>query len=359
MPGNPQIRDRRPRRGGLSVLAVMGRTRPRARLTGVASYVPERVLTNAELETMVDTTDEWIRERTGISERHIAADNQATSDLALAAAQALLRSTRTSAADIDLLIIATTTPDHIFPPTATLVADQLGATSAAALDINAVCSGFVYGLAHATGMVESGLARKVMVIGAETLSRIVDWNDRSTCVLFADGAGAALIEADDEGEPGSGVIGFELGADGSGKDILCIPAGGSRRPARSEGVEPADLCIQMAGREVFRFATRIMVESATRLLQEAGLTTDDVDLLVAHQANKRILQHAAEKLEIPPDKVVINIDRFGNTSSASIPIALAEAVERGNVSPGDLLLMVGFGAGLTWGAALVRWEPRA
>ena len=341
------------------MLALAGKARPRARLTGVASYLPERVMTNADLTEIVDTTDEWIRERTGIRERRIAADDQATSDLAVAAAEAVLRSTRTSASDIDLVIVATTTPDHIFPPTATLVAERLGATSAGAVDMNAVCSGFVYAFAHGTAMVEAGFARKVLVIGAETLSRIVNWDDRSTCVLFADGAGAAMIEADDEGEQGTGVIGFELGADGSGKDILCIPAGGSRRPATSEGVTPEDLSIHMQGREVFRFATRVMIDSATRLLEAAGLTVDDVDLLVAHQANERILDHAVEKLDIPREKVVMNLDRYGNTSSASIPIALAEAAERGQVAPGDLVLMVGFGAGLTWGSALVRWEPRA
>ena len=341
------------------MLALAGKSRPRARLTGVASYLPDRVLTNAELTEIVDTTDEWIRERTGIRERRIAADDQATSDLAVAAAERVLRATRTSASDIDLIIVATTTPDHIFPPTATLVAERLGATAAAAVDMTAVCSGFVYAFAHATAMVESGFARKVLVIGSETLSRIVNWEDRSTCVLFADGAGAAMVEAETEGAQGDGVIGFELGADGSGRDILCIPAGGSRTPSRTEGVTHEDLCIQMQGREVFRFATRIMIDSATRLLEAAGLTVDDVDLLVAHQANERILDHAVEKLEIPREKVVMNLDRYGNTSSASIPIALAEAAERGQVNPGDLVLMVGFGAGLTWGAALVRWEPRA
>ncbi len=341
------------------MLALAGRSRPRARLVGVASFLPDRIMTNAEFTRIVDTTDEWIVERTGIHERRIAAADQATSDLAVGAAEALLRATRTSASDLDLLIVATTTPDHILPPTATLVADRLGATGAGAVDMNATCSGFVYALAHGTAMVETGFARRVMVIGAETLSRIVNWEDRSTCVLFADGAGAALIEADDEGEQGSGIIGFELGADGSGKDVLCIPAGGSRRPAMSEGVTHEDLCIQMSGREVFRFATRVMVDSATRLLQEAGLTIDDVDLLVPHQANERIVEHAAEKLGIPREKVVMNLDRYGNTSSASIPIALAEAVDTGMVVPGDLVLMVGFGAGLTWGAALVRWEPRS
>jgi len=340
------------------VLALAGKNRPRARLTGVASYLPERVLTNAELTEIVDTTDEWIRERTGIRERRIAADDQATSDLAVGAGEAVLRATRTSASDIDLVIVATTTPDHIFPPTATLVAEQLGATAAAAVDMNAVCSGFVYALAHATAMVEAGFVRKALVIGAETLSRIVNWEDRTTCVLFADGAGAVLLEAEDEGVQGDGVVGFELGADGSGRDILCIPAGGSRRPARTEGVTHEEMCIQMQGREVFRFATRVMIDSATRLLHEAGLTVDDVDLLVAHQANERILDHAVEKLEIPREKVVMNLDRYGNTSSASIPIAFAEAVEIGQVVAGDLVMMVGFGAGLTWGAALVRWEPR-
>ena len=340
------------------MLALTGGSRARARLTGAASYLPDRVLTNAELATMVDTSDEWITERTGIRERRIAAPEQATSDLAVLAAEEVLRQTRTSPADLDMVIVATTTPDFVFPPTSALVADRLGATSAGAVDMNAVCTGFIYAMAHATALVEAGLARKVLVTGSETLSRIINWEDRGTCILFADGAGAVMIEAD-EGEPGSGILGFELGADGSGRDLLCVRAGGSRAPVDAPGIAPEDTKIFMNGREVFRFATRVMIDSSTRLLAEAGLTIDDVDLFVAHQANERILDHAVEKLEIPREKVVMNLDRYGNTSSASIPIALAEAAERQQVQPGGLVLMVGFGAGLTWGSTLARWEPRS
>lgn len=338
-------------------MAAPGRARPRARLTGVGAYVPERVLTNAELEEMVDTSDEWIVSRTGIRERHIAAPEQATTDLAAAAVRDLLSRTGTDAADIDLLIVATTTPDYVFPPCAPLVATMTGMDCPAAFDTNAVCSGFMYGIAQATGMVESGIARRAVVVGAETLSRIIDWDDRATCVLFADGAGAVMIEADD-GAPGSGVIGVELGSDGTGRSDLCVPAGGSRAPI-TDDTAYADTRIQMNGREVFRFATRILVESSSRLLDEAGYTVDDIDLLVAHQANERILDHASERMGIPREKVVMNLDRVGNTSSASIPLALADALDSGQLKEGSLVMMVGFGAGLTWGSVLVRWEPRA
>ena len=256
-------------------MAATGRARPRARLVGVGAYVPERVLTTADLEKMVDTSDEWIVSRTGIRERHIAADDQATTDLAAAAVRDLLHRTGTDPGDIDLLIVATTTPDYVFPPCAPLVATMTGMDCPAAFDTNAVCSGFMYGIAQATGMVESGIARRAVVVGAETLSRIIDWDDRATCVLFADGAGAVLIEAD-EGQPGTGVIGVELGSDGAGRSDLCVPAGGSRAPITGD-TPHTDTCIHMNGREVFRFATRILVESSQRLLGEAGMTIDDVD----------------------------------------------------------------------------------
>lgn len=338
------------------MLAVSGDRSRRARLAGVEGYVPDRVMTNAELETLVDTTDEWIVARTGIRERRIAAPDQASSDLGLEAARAVLGNTNTDAADIDLVLVSTTTPDHVFPPTATLLAHRLGATNAAACDLNAACSGFVYGLAHATAMVEAGFAQRVLVVGAETLTRYVDWTDRTTCVLFADGAGAALVVAEDIGS-GPGILGFDLGADGSGSEILSIRGGGSRLPARSPDLRPGDLFIQMKGRETFRFATRVLVESSTRLLDRVGVDIADIDLFVAHQANARIIEYAVDKLGVPHEKVVINLDRYGNTSSASIPLAMAEARDTGMLSPGGLVLMVGFGAGLTWGSALARWEP--
>lgn len=338
-------------------MAAGSRARRRARLTGVGGYVPQNVMTNADLEAMVDTTDEWIVTRTGIRERRIAAEDQATTDLAAEAVRDLLRRTGVDAADVDLLIVATTTPDYVFPPCAPMVGTMTGMQTVAAYDTNAVCSGFMYGIAQATGMVESGIATRAVVVGAETLSRVMNWEDRATCVLFADGAGAVMIEADD-GEPGSGVVGFELGSDGTGFADLWIPAGGTRTP-RNGDIPREDTCIQMNGREVFRFATRILVESSQRLLDEAGLSIDDVDLLVAHQANERILDHASERMGIAREKVVMNLDRLGNTSSASIPLALAEAVDTGMVKEGALVMMVGFGAGLTWGSVLVRWEPRA
>ncbi|MSO44328.1 MAG: ketoacyl-ACP synthase III [Thermoleophilia bacterium] len=333
-------------------------TRQRARLTGVGSYAPERVMSNADLEAIMDTSDEWIVSRTGIRERRIAADDQATSDLAIEAVRNLLTSTGTDPSDIDLLVVATTTPDHVLPPTAPLIATALGMVNVAAYDISAACSGFVYGLSQATAMIEAGFAHRVVVVGAETLSRLVNWDDRATCVLFADGAGAVLLESDD-GIPGTGVLAFDLGTDGAGHHDLHVAAGGSRLSAMAPGVGPADLGIRMKGREVFRFATRVLVESATRLLDAAGLTVADVDLLLAHQANERILEHASDKLGIARERMVMNLDRYGNTSSASIPLVLDEARATGILEGGALILMVGFGAGLTWGSMLVRWEPRS
>jgi 3-oxoacyl-[acyl-carrier-protein] synthase-3 len=338
------------------VLVARNGTPVRARLAGVEGYVPERVLTNAELERIVDTTDEWIVSRTGIRERHVAADDQATSDLAVEAARRLLERTGTDAADLDAVLVATTTPDHVFPPTAPLVAGRIGARSAAAVDLNAACSGFIYGLAQSTALVECGMARNVLLIGSEVLTRYVDWTDRTTCVLFGDGAGAALVSAAPP-DAVDGFLGFDLGADGDLADQLTVPAGGTRAPAHTAA--PEDLCIRMNGREVYKFATRIIEESARRLLERLEIGVDEIDLMVAHQANIRILEYATERLGIPEDRVFNNIDRVGNTSSASIPIALAEARDRGRLRPGDLVLMVGFGAGLTWGAAVARYEPPA
>ncbi len=313
-------------------------------------------MTNADLEALVDTTDDWIVSRTGVHERHIAAADQATSDLAAGAVRDLLRRTNVRATDVDLLVVATSTPDYVLPPCAPIVGTMTGMDTVAAYDTNAACSGFMYAIAQATGMIESGMVRTAVVVGADTLSRITNWDDRGTCVLFADGAGCVLIEVD-EGEPGTGILGVEFGSDGSGFGDLWVPAGGTRTPATAS-TPHGESCIQMNGREVFRFATRILVESSQRLLDEAGLTIDDVDLVVAHQANERILDHASERMGIPREKVVMNLDRVGNTSSASIPLALAHVHDAGTLEPGSLVLMVGFGAGLTWGSVLVRWEPR-
>lgn len=330
-------------------------TSRRARLAAVGAYVPERVVTNADLERTIDTSDEWIVARTGIRERRVAAPEQAASDLAVAAAERILDTAAVAASDLDAVIVPTSTPDYLFPCTAALVAERLGARGAAAFDLSAGCSGFVYGLAQAVGLVEAGIARTVLVVGSEVLSRITDPGDRTTCVLFADGAGGALVTTGDPDEI-TGFLAFDLGSDGSGWDTIILPAGGVRRPV-SAGPEPHEGYIRMNGPEVFRFATRILVESAERLLQSLEMSIHEVDLLVAHQANTRIIEHAARRLGIPEERIYNNIDRYGNTSAASIPLALAGARDEGRLHPGDLLLLVGFGGGLTWASTVVRYEP--
>jgi 3-oxoacyl-[acyl-carrier-protein] synthase III len=321
-------------------------------ITGVGAYVPERVLTNADLERMVDTSDEWIVERTGIRERRIAEEGQAASDLALPACRDALAQAGVRAEDIDYIVVATATPDMIFPATACIVADQLGSPKAAAYDLLAGCTGFMYALAQAYGALAGGLAERALVIGSETLSKITNWNDRSTCIIFGDGAGAAVVERVTEG----GFLGFELGADGSGGPDLCVPASGSRTPITPQTIDQELQYIKMNGREVYRFATRVMVTSAEGLLEACGATIDDVDLYVPHQANKRIIDHAAKHLGLAPEKVLVNIDRYGNTSSASIPLGLVEAVEDGRIKPGTRVLLSGVGAGLTWGSAYMTWS---
>lgn len=318
-------------------------------ITGLGCHVPERVVTNDELAQYVDTSDEWIRERTGIRERRIAAETEALSDLALPAARKALADAGVEGAEIDLLIVATVTPDMAFPSTAALLADALGATEAAAYDLSAGCTGFMYALAQAYGMLGSGLARRALVVGGDVLSRIFDWTDRSTLVLFGDGAGAVVLEA----VPQRGFLGFELGADGGGGESLWLPGSGSRV------FDDPDKHIKMNGREVFKFATRILVQSARAVLDRCGVGIEDVDVYVPHQANLRIIDHATKKLGIPSDRVVINVDRYGNTSSGSIPLALADARVDGRLRPGDLVLMTGMGAGLTWGSALLRWTKEA
>lgn len=337
------------------MISVRNGVAPRARLAAVGAYVPDRVVTNSDLERQVDTSDEWIVTRTGIRERRFAAPQQASSDLGLSAARSALAAAGIEAAALDMVIVSTATPDHLFPSTAAILADRLGARNAAAFDLSAACTGFVYGLAQATALVEAGLARTVLVVGAEVLSRVTDHADRATCVLFGDAAGAALVTAAPAGAV-TGFLGFELGADGSGGDLLIIPAGGGRAPL-SAPPGPAAAYIQMNGPEVFRFACRVMVESAERLLDALEMTIDEIDLVVPHQANSRIIDHAAERLGIPQDRLFNNIDRYGNTSSASIPLALAEARDAGRLRAGDLLLLVGFGGGLTWGSTIVRYEP--
>jgi 3-oxoacyl-[acyl-carrier-protein] synthase-3 len=314
-------------------------------ITGLGAYAPERVITNDELAGMVDTSDEWIVERTGIRERRVAADSEALSDISLPAAHQALEQAGSDGTDIDLLIVATVTPDMMFPSTSALLADRLGAVDAAAYDLSAGCTGFMYALAQAYGMVAAGLSRRALVVGGDLLSRILDWTDRSTVVLFGDGAGAVVLEASDE----PGFLGFELGADGAGGEHLWLPGSGSRR------FETPDRLVRMNGREVFKFATRVLVQSGSAVLEQCGSSVDEVDVYVPHQANVRIIDHATKKLGIPSERVVINVDRYGNTSSGSIPLALAEAQEDGRLRRGSLLLMTGMGAGLTWGSALMRW----
>jgi 3-oxoacyl-[acyl-carrier-protein] synthase-3 len=320
---------------------------PPISISGLGAHVPERVLTNDELSTIVDTTDEWIMERTGIRERRIAAPEEALTDLALPAARSALAQAGVDARNIDLLLCATVTPDMMFPTSSALLADALGAEDAAAYDLLAGCTGFMYALAQAYGMIASGLAERALVVGGDVLSRILDWTDRSTLVLFGDGAGAVVLEKADK----PGFLGFELGADGGGGIHLSLPGSGSRKmeDATRNGF------VHMNGREVFKFATRVLVSSAEAVIERCGVSVEDIDVYVPHQANVRIMDHAAKKLGIPRARMVVNVDRYGNTSSGSIPLALADAQEEGRLKEGDLVLMTGMGAGLTWGSALMEW----
>ena len=314
-------------------------------ITGLGSRVPDRVVSNDELAQYVDTSNEWILERTGIRERRMAAKEEALSDIALPACRDALAQAGVDGRDVDLLIVATVTPDMAFPSTGAILANKLGAADAAAYDLSAGCTGFMYALAQAYGMLAAGLAKRALVVGGDLLSRILDWNDRATLVLFGDGAGAVVLEA----VPERGFLGFELGADGGGGENLWLPGSGSRI------FDHPERFVKMNGREVFKFATRILVQSAQALLERCGVAIEDVDVYVPHQANMRIIDHATKKLGVPSDRVVINVDRYGNTSSGSIPIALADAAREGRLQPGKLVLMTGMGAGLTWGSALLRW----
>lgn len=321
-------------------------------IIGTGACLPETVLTNADLEKMVDTSDEWIVSRTGIRERRIASADQASSDLALPAAEQALQAAGITAGDLDLIVVATITPDMFFPSTACVLQDELGASQAAAFDLSAACSGFLYGLTTATQFIENGLYRYVLVVGVECLSKITDWTDRNTCVLFGDGAGAAVLGPVAHGE---GFQAFELGADGSGGELLYQKGGGSRHPISEELLKEGLQFIHMNGREVFKFAVRVMQTATDHVLEKAGWRTGDIDFLVPHQANIRIIEPARDRLKLPEDRVVVNVDRYGNMSSASIPVALDEAVRGGRIHKGDKLILVGFGGGLTWGAAALTW----
>ncbi|MGZ8696302.1 MAG: beta-ketoacyl-ACP synthase III [Gaiellaceae bacterium] len=316
-------------------------------ITGVGAYVPDRVLTNDELSTLVDTSNEWIMERTGIRERRIAAPEQALTDLALPAARTALTQAGVEGKDLDLVLCATVTPDMMFPTSSALLADTLGARDAAAYDLLAGCTGFMYAVVQAYGMIVAGLAERALVIGGDVLSRILDWSDRSTVILFGDGAGAVVLEKVEK----PGFLGFELGADGGGGIHLSLPGSGSRSIEEATG----NGYVHMNGREVFKFATRVLVSSAEAVLERCGAAVEDVDVYIPHQANVRIMEHAVKKLGIPRERMVVNVDRYGNTSSGSIPLALAEAQADGRLKEGDLVLMTGMGAGLTWGSALMEW----
>jgi 3-oxoacyl-[acyl-carrier-protein] synthase-3 len=323
----------------------------KAKMTGTGAYLPSRVLTNKDLESVVETSDEWIVSRTGIRERRIAAAEEATSDLAYRAAVDALADAGLSAEELDAIIVATITPDMAFPATACLVQARLGAKNAAAFDVGAACTGFIYALQLARQGVVAGDWEHVLVIGAECLSRIVDWTDRNTCVLFGDGAGAAVISR--SLTDGQIISGVHLGADGNGADVLLLPAGGSRRPADTITVAERQHYVQMNGQEVYKFAVRIVEEAGGRLLDKLGLSFADVDFVVPHQANMRIIESFAKRLKLPMTKVAVNLDFYGNMSSASVPVALHQF--KHNFQAKDRVLLVGFGGGLTWGSALLEW----
>lgn len=321
-------------------------------IVGTGSFIPDKVLTNLDLEKMVDTSDEWIITRTGIKERRIVDDEMAASDLALKAAERALEAAGISALEIDLVVVATITPDMAFPSTACLVQDRIGAKKAAAFDISAACSGFIYGLSVVDQFIKSGTYETALLIGTETLSRITDWTDRNTCVLLGDGAGAVVVKSTGEEK---GILSFYLGADGGAGDLLKLPAGGSRKPPTHETIDNGLHYIKMRGNELFKVAVRVLVRAAEEALSRIHLSSEEVSLLIPHQANIRIIQAAAEKAGIPLSKVYINVDKYGNTSSASIAIALDEAVREGRIKEGDIIVLDAFGGGLTWGACVIRW----
>ncbi len=323
-----------------------------AHIVGWGKALPERVLTNSDLEAIVDTSDAWIRERTGIRERRIAGEHDTTVSLGFAAARQALEVADVLPAEIDLIIVATSTPEHIFPSSASLIQDALGATAAGAFDLSAACTGFIYALSMAAQAIISGSITTALVIGSETMSRLVNWQDRGTCILFGDGAGAVVLRASDI--PG-GILANVLHSDGSGRDLLNAPLVGSPDLGLRGNGEAAPFKMTMNGQEVFRFATRVIKESILEALEKAGLTLADVDWVIPHQANERIIARAAKSLDLPMERFIMNLDQYGNTSAASIPIAMAEAAERGDLRPNDTVVLVAFGAGLAWGATVLTW----
>ncbi len=325
---------------------------PYAHITGWGMSVPEQVLTNDDISKMVETNDAWIRERTGIRERHIARDDQFPSTLGVEASIKALKVANLHPRDLDLIICASSSPEYIFPATACLIQDQLGASKAGAFDLLAACTGFVYALNMGAQAIRSGSVKNVLVIGAETLSRFMNWKDRNTCILFGDGAGAFVLQASEQ--PG-GVLSAVMHSDGSGSDLLTIAGGGSRHPSTEATILEGKHYVQMDGKEVFRFATRVMASATREVLDCAGLTLDQVQWIIPHQANIRIIEAAARGLKLPMDRFIVNLERYGNTSTASVPIAMVEALEKGQIKPGDKIVMIGFGGGLTWGAVAAEW----
>ena len=323
-----------------------------AQITGTGTAVPSKILTNFDLERMVDTSNEWIIERTGIKERRIADDGMAASDLALEASQKAMEEAKIKADEIDLILVGTVTPDFLVPSTACILQDGLGAKNAAVLDIVAACSGFIYGLSVAQAYILSGRYKTVLVIGVEILSKITDWTDRDTCVLFGDGAGAAVVQATNSDK---GVVATHLSGDGSLANLLHIPVGGSKTPLTPENINQRSHFLQMKGSEVFKSAVRAMGDAAQKVMDMGGIFQQDVDLLIPHQANIRIIEATARRIKLPMDKVYVNIDRYGNTSAASVPIALDEARKNGKIKDGSNVVLVAFGAGFTWGSALIKF----
>jgi 3-oxoacyl-[acyl-carrier-protein] synthase-3 len=325
---------------------------PRSRIISTGSYLPEQVLTNLDLEKMVDTSDEWIMERTGIRERRIAAEGQAASDLAYEASKVAIDDSGLKADDIDLIIVATVTGDMPFPSTTCILQDKLGARNAVGFDVNAACSGFLYGLYVADSFIKSGIHKRVLVVGTEVLSKITDWNDRTTCVLFGDGAGVVILESTEEDR---GILSMHINSDGSMWELLHMPGGGSRNPASIDSLEKGLHYIKMKGNEIFKVAVRALEDIAIKILNENKLEPSQLSLLIPHQANLRIIQATADRIGVPMDKVIVNLDRYGNTSAASIPIALDEAIRSGRIRDGDYILLDAFGGGLTWASALIKW----
>ncbi len=326
---------------------------PYAHITGWGTAIPEKVMTNHDIAKLVDTSDDWIREMTGIRERRIASQEESTATLATDAALKALETANLQPEELDLIIVSTSSPEYVFPATACLVQDRIGASRAGAFDLSAACTGFIYALNVAAQSIRSGATKNVLVIGAETLSRFTNWKDRATCILFGDGAGAFVLQASEE--PG-GVLSSVLRSDGSGENLLLIPAGGSSMPACPDSVKGGKHYIQMNGREVFRFATRVMAQATREAIEAAKVTLEDIRLIIPHQANRRIIEAAARGLDLPMEKFVVNVEHYGNTSTASIPIATCEAIQQGRLKAGDHIVIVGFGAGLTWGASVVRWS---